>query len=148
MCFSAEVEKHYFPHIVIVAARVCKSPDSQEQIVRTQIWLTYFLTPPKCSTRAIIALINNLGIVCHQNCSYLLRQPDAGQFVEAVIKEVNGHNNNNHWKLIPHGKVPEDTEDVPSVWAIQRKRDLTRGAITKHWPQPSWWEARIWQKLL
>jgi hypothetical protein len=26
-------------------------------------------TPPKCSTRAIMALINNLGIVYHQYCS-------------------------------------------------------------------------------
>ncbi len=58
---------HYFPHIVNVAARVCISPDSQEQIVRPQIWLTYSPTPPKCSTRAIIALINNLYIIYHQH---------------------------------------------------------------------------------
>jgi hypothetical protein len=50
-----------------------------------------------------------------------LRQPDARGFVEAVTKEVNVHNNNKHWKLIPHTEVPEDTEVVPSVWAMQRK---------------------------
>jgi hypothetical protein len=49
-----------------------------------------------------------------------LHQPDSKEFVEAVIKEVNGHVDNNHWKLIP------------SVWAMQRKRDLTTGKVTKH----------------
>jgi hypothetical protein len=29
-----------------------------------------------------------------------LQQSDAKQFVDAVIKEVNGHVNNNHWNLI------------------------------------------------
>jgi hypothetical protein len=52
--------------------------------------------------------------------------------VEAVIKEVNSHINNNHWKLIPHTKVPEGMEVVPSVWAMQRKQDLITGRVTKH----------------
>ena len=30
-----------------------------------------------------------------------LGQPDAREFVEAVIKEVNSHIDNNYWKLIP-----------------------------------------------
>jgi hypothetical protein len=44
----------------------CRSPDSWERTVRPQIWLTHLPTPPQCSTRAIIGLINNLGIVYHQ----------------------------------------------------------------------------------
>jgi hypothetical protein len=48
----------------------------------------------------------------------VLRQPDSREFVEVVIKEVNGHVDNNHWKLIPRTEVPEGTEVVPSVWAM------------------------------
>jgi hypothetical protein len=62
----------------------------------------------------------------------VLRQPDAREFVEAVIKDINGHIDSNHWKLIPHAEVPEGTEVVPSVWAMQRKQDLTTGRVTKH----------------
>jgi hypothetical protein len=62
----------------------------------------------------------------------VLRQPDAREFVEAVIKEVNGHIDNNHCKLIPRSEVPDDTEIVPSVWTLQRKQDLTTGRVTKH----------------
>ncbi len=61
-----------------------------------------------------------------------VRQPDAREFVEAVIKEVNGHIDNNHWKLIPRTEVPEGTEVIPSVWAMQHKPDLTTGRVTKH----------------
>jgi hypothetical protein len=61
-----------------------------------------------------------------------LHQPDSREFMEAVIKELNGHIDNNHWKLIPRTEVPEGTEVVPSVWAMQRKQDLTMGKVTKH----------------
>ncbi len=61
-----------------------------------------------------------------------LRQPDDKEFVEAAIMEVNGHINNKHWKLIPCTEVPECTEVVPSVWAMQRKQDLMTGRVTKH----------------
>ncbi len=59
-----------------------------------------------------------------------LRQPDSKEFVESVIKEVNGHVDNDHWKLTPCTEVPEGTEVVPSVWAMQRKWDLTSGKVT------------------
>jgi hypothetical protein len=49
-----------------------------------------------------------------------------------VVKEINGHINRKHWLVIPKEEVPEDTDIIPSVWALQRKRNLTTGAITKH----------------
>jgi hypothetical protein len=101
-----------------------------------------------CMRHPIAFLTKMMGdiIYLHQ----ALCQPDARQFMEAVIKETNGHIDNEHWKLIPCAAVPEDTEVVPPVWAIQRKQDLTSGAITKAQgqAQPSRWETRIWQELL
>ena len=47
----------------------CRSPDSWPCTDHAQISLFHSPTPPKCSTRAILALINNLGIVYHQYCS-------------------------------------------------------------------------------
>jgi hypothetical protein len=61
-----------------------------------------------------------------------LRQPDSREFMEAVIKEVNGHVDNDHCKLIPRTEVPEGTEVVSSVWAMQCKQDLTTAKVTKH----------------
>ncbi len=61
-----------------------------------------------------------------------LQQPDAAHFMEAVVQEVNGHVNNNHWRLTKHSKVPSDMEGVPSVWSLQRKRDITTNKIKKY----------------
>jgi len=47
----------------------CRSPDSWLWTDHSQISLAHLPTPPICSTRAIMALINNLGIVYHQYCS-------------------------------------------------------------------------------
>jgi hypothetical protein len=61
-----------------------------------------------------------------------LRQPDAKESVQAVIKEVNGHMDCKHWTLKKRSKVPEDVQIVPSVWSMQCKRDLTTNKIKLH----------------
>jgi hypothetical protein len=64
-----------------------------------------------------------MGDILH--CQQVLRQPDAKEFVQAVIKEVNGHMDCKNWTLKKKSKVPEDIQIVPSVWSMQRKHDLT-----------------------
>jgi hypothetical protein len=54
-------------------------------------------------------------IMCLQQ---VLRQPDTKEFVQAVIKEVNGHMNCNNWTLQKRSRVPKDVPIVPSVWAL------------------------------
>ncbi len=83
-----------------------------------------------CMRHPIAFLAEMMGDVMYLHQA--LRQPDSREFVEAVIKEVNGHVDNNHWKLITCTEVPEGTEVVPSVWAMQHKQDLTTGKVTKH----------------
>jgi hypothetical protein len=61
-----------------------------------------------------------------------LEQPDAKEFVEAVIKEVNGHVDCNNWTLRKQSEVPEDVQIVPSVWALRRKRNLTTTKVKSH----------------
>ena len=51
-------------------------------------------------------------IMCLQQ---VLRQPDTKEFVQAVIKEVNGHVDCNNWTLQKRSEVPEDVQIVPSV---------------------------------
>jgi hypothetical protein len=47
-----------------------------------------------------------------------LRQPDAKEFMQAVIKEVNGHADCKNWTLKKISKVPEDVQIIPSVWSM------------------------------
>ncbi len=61
-----------------------------------------------------------------------LNQPDAEHFFKTVIKEINGHVNNEHWVLTKCDEVPDDAQIVPSVWSMQRKRDLTTNEIKSH----------------
>jgi hypothetical protein len=83
-----------------------------------------------CMCHPIVFLAEMMGdiIYMHQK----LRQPDAKDFMEAVIEEFNGHIDNNNWKLIPRTEVPGDTQVVPSVWTMQHKQDLITGRVTKH----------------
>jgi hypothetical protein len=62
----------------------------------------------------------------------VLRQPDAKEFVQAVIKEVNGHVDCNNWTLKKRSKVPQDVQIVPSVWSMRCKHDLTTNEIKSH----------------
>ncbi len=58
-----------------------------------------------------------------------LRQHDAKEFVQAVVKEVNRHVDYKIWSLKKRSKVPDDVQIMPSVWSMRRKRDLTTNKI-------------------
>ena len=47
-----------------------------------------------------------------------LRQHDVKEFVQAVVKEVNGHVVCKNWTLKRRSKIPEDVQIVPSVWSM------------------------------
>ncbi len=61
-----------------------------------------------------------------------LQQPDAKQFVNAIVKEVNGYVENKHWTLVKQKDVPKEAQVVPSIWAMQHKRGLTMNKVIKH----------------
>ncbi len=61
-----------------------------------------------------------------------LKQPNAKEFVQAVIKEVNGHVDSNNWMHQKQSNVPENVQIVPSVWSLQHKRDLTMNKAKSH----------------
>ncbi len=61
-----------------------------------------------------------------------LQQPDAKQFTNAVVKEVNGHVNNKHWTLVKQKDIPKEAQVVPSVWAMRCKCNLTTSKVIKH----------------
>jgi hypothetical protein len=61
-----------------------------------------------------------------------LKQPNAKEFVQAIIKEVNEHVDCNNWTLWKRSKVPEDVQIVPSVWSLQCKHNLTTNRIKSH----------------
>ncbi len=48
----------------------------------------------------------------------VLKQPNAKEFVQVVIKEVNGHVDSNNGMIRKQSKVPEDVQIVPSVWSL------------------------------
>jgi len=61
-----------------------------------------------------------------------LKQDDSAEFIKAVVKEVNDHTTQKHWKVIERSKVPEGVTPLPSVWAMRRKHNLTTNEITKY----------------
>ncbi len=61
-----------------------------------------------------------------------LKQPDAKEFVQAVIKDVNGQVDSNNWMLQKQSNVPEDVQIVLSVWSLQCKCNLTTNKEKSH----------------
>ena len=46
-----------------------------------------------------------------------MQQEDHDQFVDAIVKEINGHVDSKIWEIVKIDDAPEDVEIVPSVWA-------------------------------
>jgi len=75
-----------------------------------------------------------------------LQQSDGKKFVQAVVKEVNGHVDSNNWTLKKRSKVPDDAQIIPSVWSMRRKRDLTTNQVKSHKACP-WRKANLRNEL-
>ncbi|KAG7349703.1 reverse transcriptase RNA-dependent DNA polymerase [Nitzschia inconspicua] len=65
-----------------------------------------------------------------------MKEPDAPQFREAMVKEVTDHLKNRHFVVIPRSQVPKDEETMPAVWAMRRKRRIDTREVYK-------WKARL-----
>ncbi len=65
----------------------------------------------ECMSQPITFLAEMMGGIMYLHQA--LCQPDAQEFMEAIIKEINGHIASDHWKLIPRTEVAEDTEVMP-----------------------------------
>ena len=53
-----------------------------------------------------------------------MQQPDKDDFVKAIIKEINGHTEQKHWKLLPRREIPEGDTVITAVWEMKLTRDI------------------------
>jgi hypothetical protein len=60
-----------------------------------------------------------------------MHEKDHHKFVKAMIKEVDNHENQNHWTIMPCCNMPMDTKTIMSIWSFKCKRYLD-GSLNKH----------------
>lgn len=71
--------------------------------------------------------------------SYLhkaLKAPDSEEFIKAMDKEVQAHEEGQNWIIVDRDDIPEGKAVGPSVWAMRRKRDIATQTVYK-------WKARL-----
>ena len=62
-----------------------------------------------------------------------LQQPNAGEFVKALVKEGNGHiDMESRQKLVKCSKIPKDVDFIPLVWSMRHKCNLTTSEVSKY----------------
>ena len=62
---------------------------------------------------------------------HMLKQPDAADFIHAMIKEADDHESRDHWDVVPCWEKPPDVKAILAIWAFKRKR-FPAGRINKH----------------
>ena len=67
-----------------------------------------------------------VGEVMHY-FQYIL-QPDASEFVKALVREINGQEDNKNWMLVDRSTVPEGLHAIPLVWLMRcnKTKSLTK----------------------
>ena len=61
----------------------------------------------------------------------MLKQPDAADFIHAMIKEADKHESRDHWYVVPCCAKKPDVKAVLDIWDFQRNR-FPDGCINKH----------------
>lgn len=65
-----------------------------------------------------------------------MKEPDAAQFTQAMLKEVADHIENNNFSIVHKSTVPSGHKVLPMVWQMKRKRDIKTRKVKK-------WKARL-----
>jgi hypothetical protein len=60
-----------------------------------------------------------------------MHEKDYHKFVKTMIKEVDDHENQNHWTIMRHCDMPMDTKTIMSIWSFKCKRHPD-GSSNKH----------------
>ena len=59
------------------------------------------------------------------------KQPDWHLFFEAMEKEINDHEEREHWTMVERSSLPRATKTIEAIWSFKRKR-FPDGRINKH----------------
>lgn len=65
-----------------------------------------------------------------------MKSQDKDQFLKAAMAEIESHEVNQHWKVVPISEIPTNVPILDSVWSMKRKRKLRTNEIYK-------WKARL-----
>jgi len=60
----------------------------------------------------------------------MLQQPDREQFMEAMIKEIRTHEENDHWEVVTRKSIG-NSKTILAIWSFKRKRHPD-GSLDKH----------------
>ena len=63
--------------------------------------------------------------------SGMLKQPDRGKFVEAMLVETSVHEKRKHWSTMLRKDMPPGSKTILSIWSFKRKR-TPDGQISKY----------------
>ena len=61
-----------------------------------------------------------------------MRQPDREEFKRAMDNEIKDQMKNVNFTVLRRKDLPPDTQTLPTVWKMKRKRDISSGQILKH----------------
>jgi hypothetical protein len=61
-----------------------------------------------------------------------ITQVDAVDFIQAAVQEIETHQQQGHWEVVPIEDVPPDTKVLDTIWSMKRKRKLKTNQVYKH----------------
>lgn len=61
----------------------------------------------------------------------MLQQPDAKQFILAMMEEIQAHEDNEHWEVVPRSSKPTNIKPILAIWSFKRKL-FPDGTINKY----------------
>ena len=83
----------------------------------------------------VFATVNCFQSANQNNESYtfkeMIKQPDTADFIQAMMKEADAHEEHKHWTVIPRSAKPPEVRTVMAIWSFKRKR-FPDGRLNKH----------------
>jgi hypothetical protein len=91
---------------------------------------TYLLEEAMKDPIAFLATTSNAEDTLYYNQA--MQASDKKEFRVAMEKEIQDHEERDHWKVVPKTNVPLGTRILQSVWSFKRKRRIDTRQVYNH----------------
>ena len=74
----------------------------------------------------------------------MLKQDDASDFIEAMLKETKAHEDRGHWEVVKRSSMPAGMKTIQAIWSFKRKRfpsgllDKYKARLSAHGGMQQW----------
>ena len=120
--------------MICLVSNLTQNPDVHVSLFTSMVYHTHLINQHFDGTLNYYNPLALVTEVADNECytfKEMLKQEDKNEFIKAMLKEIEDHEDRDHWELFERDKIPSGHKTILAIWSFKRKR-FPDGRIYKY----------------